>query len=1445
MRKLSHINLPVLLSILILGLAGILFPSSSSANLLNLPDSPLFLEGNKTALVQLVVERDNKLFFEAYPTYEDINGDGVLDIRYKPHEIDYYGYFESGFCYTHNGSYFQATSLGTDKKCLSDAASWSGDFLNYVTMTRMDVMLRALYGGKRLIDTPTQTVLRRAFVPWENHTWGIEYTSEAVDGFRIDEYSPLDQPAADTRHHLATNNFIGKGDVPYLRIRKNSSGRIWDWTDKERTQGDGDADEDIILDVEACRAGFLENACREYPSGAKKPAGILHEYGENNTMYFSLLTGSYENNLQGGVLRQTMSSFGEEEIDTQTGIFKSDSGIVRTLDALQIPNDYRASTVQNDCGWINNRAFANGECRAWGNPVAEMMYEGMRYLAGAESPTPSFFTDSGMDQIIGLTAAEWDNPYSDDQPYSQCSSAYQLVISDPSPSFDGDQLPGSQFGNFTETTLGDLHVGNLADFISTNESEIPGLKFIGESNGIADGSPSPKMVTTFRTIRGQSPEAPHRQGSYYAPSVSYFGSQNDLQPDVSGDQSVGNFTLALGSPLPTINVGVGDQEVTFAPFAKTVGGCGYTLDATNPYAPTNAIVGFVVESVSPTAGSFRVSFEDMEQGADNDMDALSRYEYEVVNDEVIFKITSLQASGCYIQHLGYTVSGSDADGVYLLVRDADTNPDNDRDFSLDVPPGATPGNGWDDGVALPLYSELRFRASAAPAAQSLKPPLWYAAKWGGFKDLNNDNIPQIREWDSNGDGDPDNYFKVTDPSKMIETLRGVFNAISEASASATSVGVSSGSLSSDAHIYEASFRSGRWYGELYSREIDYNGNISNSVDWSANTRLNVQIANDTRTILTYKPSTKEGIAFQWPADPDNPGDEELDVEQIAQLSSDPVTDFIDDKGAQRLEYIRGNWVDGFREREKPLGDIVNSNPQLVGPPVYYYPDNWGNGEPESSAPYSTFGKTHVHRNRVVYVGANDGMLHAFDAGEYSNGNWSAGSGDELFAYVPSMAFEELPELTSERYGHKFYVDATPRIGDAFIDDAWQTVLVSGMGRGGQGIFALNVTNVENVSEDTAPATVMWEFTDEDDSDLGYTFTSPLIARMHNGKWAAIFGNGLNARANDGNQSDHGKGAIFIVDLETGTLIRKLLSNAGEVTAPNGIKSPTAIDMDNDNIIDIIYAGDLAGRVTKYDVRSSNPASWTRLGDDFFSTSDQNGDTVPITAEVAVGTHPTGTGTLVYVATGKYLEPADQEDTSQLNRVYALWDKDPYSDTNVTARFTGGQMLQQSITSEAAIEYDSNGDGTNDSVAEVRESTEEPIDWDTQHGWYLDLNYPLLLGEQVITAPLLREDKLIISTQIPQGNECRPEQDGWLMILDAASGAMPAPSLDLNDDGIFSEEETFSGIRGLNNPLASPTVVAAQREDVLLTNDDNAGGSSSTNLDAITNNGRVSWRELEP
>lgn len=1430
---------------------------SSAAALLNLPDIPLGVEGSKTALVQLVVERDNKLFFEAYPSYQDINGDGVLDNKYKPHEIDYYGYFSSDFCYTHNGSYFTPNTFAIDKKCTANPSSWSGDFLNYTTMTRMDVMLRALYGGKRSVDTDSQTILRRAFVPWTIHTWGVEYESELTDGFRISDYTPLSEPTSGRRHHFATNNSVSYGDIPHLRIRKNVSGRIWDWVDKGNTQGDGNSDEDLIVDVEACTPGFIDEACSLYPNGNYKPTGLLHTYGENNAMYFSLLTGSYENNKQGGVLRKAMRSF-TDEINADTGVYNSSDGIVHTLNAIQIPNSFtrRTNATMTDCRFIVDRVFDNGECSAWGNPVAEMMFEGLRYLAGAGSPTPMFHENvshaASKDSSLGLTIASWDDPYSDTQPYGQCASAYQLVISDPSPSFDGDQLPGSNFNAFTQSSLGSLDVGALADKISAEEGELPGLKFIGEADGVSNRAPSPKIVTTFKTARGQAPEAAHREGSYYASSVAYHAHQNDIHPTASGKQNVSNFTFALGSQIPTIKVQVGENEIQIAPYGRTVGEeCRGIGDIDNTlFAPTSAIVGFDVEHVSDTSGSYRVSFENMEQGGNNDMDALVRYEYEAIGDELELTTTSFDASGCFNMHLGYTISGTTADGVYLVVRDTTTKEQSDPDFVLDVPPDEIAGSAnWADGEALPFISTIRFSPSSVPTAQTLKSPLWYAAKWGGFNDSNEDGIPQTSEWDRNGDGDPDNYFNAADPSLIEDTLGNVFDSISSSNNTVSASSVSGSSLTSDSRIFESNFTAGAWYSELTSRAIDGEGSLADTIDWDVNTELAKQIENNSRTILTYKPSTQTGIAFRWPANELSPSSTELDIEQIRALSTDSVSGNNDSLGASRLDYVRGKQVNGFRVRQKPLGDIVNSAAKFVGPPISFYVDDWGPGEPESSQPYSKFAEKHAQRQRAVYVGANDGMLHAFNAGEYNNDRYDVGNGEEIFAYVPSPVFDMLPELASPDYSHKFYVDATPNIADAFINGQWRTILVGGLGKGGQGVYALDVTDVGDIDEDKADATVLWEFTEEDDSHMGYSYTSPLIARMNNGRWAAIFGNGYNALENDNYQASNALGAIFIVDLETGDLIKKMETDDGSDSRPNAINSPTAVDLDFDNTIDIIYATDLRGVVSKYNVSSSSDNDWGRISRQMFYTADRSGqlneaNAEPVTTQMAVGRHPTGEGVLLFIATGKYLEPTDLVNNGDLHKFYALWDKDPFTDPNLRGVFPG-RFLKQSITSEHVVQFDSDGDGTDESSAFVRESTQHEIDWNQHLGWYMDLEYTTANGEQVVAKPIIREGRVLFNTYIPTGDECTPDAGGWLMVLDAASGAMPATAIDLNGDFNFTTDERLSGINSAGSPFSPPTVASGSNEDVILTSNPDGTGTTTSTLDSTGVLGRASWRELEP
>ena len=184
----------------------------------------------------LTMGRDHKLYYEAYPDTSDLNGDGVLDIRYNP-SIDYYGYFDPYKVYTYSSGQFAPNSVTTDKTNGGVSGGWSGNFLNYLTMSRMDALRKVLYGGYRSTDSATtgasSVVLQRVYIPQDAHSWGKEYTSTAVDGYDIADYAPFTQPASSTRHLFASTTLSDNG-TPILRVAPNNSHRIWEWVSKER-----------------------------------------------------------------------------------------------------------------------------------------------------------------------------------------------------------------------------------------------------------------------------------------------------------------------------------------------------------------------------------------------------------------------------------------------------------------------------------------------------------------------------------------------------------------------------------------------------------------------------------------------------------------------------------------------------------------------------------------------------------------------------------------------------------------------------------------------------------------------------------------------------------------------------------------------------------------------------------------------------------------------------------------------------------------------------------------------------------------------------------------------------------------------------------------------------------------------------------------------------------
>ncbi len=1477
--------------------AACTLPIAQAQTAPNISDVPLFLNAGVPPLNMIVLGRDHKLYYEAYNDASDLDDDGTLDIRYKP-SINYYGYFDSFKCYTHDGSRFNPVSVTANKRC---SGQWSGDFLNYLTTSRIDALRKVLYGGLRS-DDPTNpnnaTVLERSFIPQDAHSWGKEYSvdhASGPDGYNINDYTPYAMPTGSNRHLFANTTPLGTTN-PLLRVLLNQGTvtyqsathqvRIWNWVSIERPVAGGRlmhggngptvTPTDLIVRVRVCDAAIgLESNCNQYPNGNYKPTGLLQEFGENDAMYFGLLSGSYANNTSGGVLRRNIGSIRDEVNADTDGTFRSFDGIVRSLNRLSVTGF--GTGHEYSCGWISNRAIAAGECQMWGNPIAEMMYETLRYFAGRANPTGAFATTFGQGQEGSLAggglpvASSWVNPYAN-RPF--CSKPFQTVVSDINPSYDSDQLPGASFGPLAEPgdDLDGMDVTTLGQQIWN--AEIGGTQkvFIGQAPGASDGAPTPKDVSSFGNIRGLAPEEPTKQGSYYSASVAHhgrtmeIGSLNAAAPD--NVENVNTFAVALASPLPRIDIPVSDgtttRTITLVPFAKSVQGTfgGNIVPTQGTFQPTNQIVDFYVESLGATSGSFRVNFEDVEQGADHDMDAVARYQYQVNgNGTVTVTVTSEYAAGSIVQHMGYIVSGSTADGTYLVVRDCDTQGScpgspaagvNDVDYFLDTPPAftgtppapASGGGTWDDDQPLTwggpggtASSARTFTPGTEAAATLLKDPLWYAAKWGGFKEetATANGRPDIAtEWDADGDGNPDNYFLVTNALKLGEQLTQAFNDILDRVGSASSASVNSGSISSTTRIYQAkfSFNSGDWSGQLLSFPVLLDGSLSPTEEWDAARQIP---APNARRIITVNSNGTSAVPFQW-------GTGGIDATRKGQL--DPTTDGF---GEDRLNYLRGlgtfevtTGAPQFRKRPQTpfrnvLGDIVSSAPMFVGRPPFMYPDLL------ESAPYSAFVGNNADRRHMVYAGANDGMLHGFD-GE---------TGQELLAFIPGAVFTNLHELTKPSYTHRYYVDGSPTMGDAFYDGAWHTVLVGGLNKGGNSIYALDITDPDDFSEADADNIFLWEYTD---ADLGYTYSRPAVVRLQGnpGRWAAVFGSGYP----DGVAT--GKAVLYIVDIETGSLIRKIDTGVG--AGSNGLSTPALVDLNGDSIVDLAYAGDLLGNMWKFDLRGATAADWDvaykpgGVAQPLFTARDAANNPQPITSRPEVGRGPRGAGTMVLFGTGRYLGVADKTPT-QTQTFYGIHDPNTLADTD---RISGrGVLTSQEIIVEDDFPF-ATPDG-NISVP-LRVTTNNAVN---NRGWYLDLLQPpnppgTFQGEMQVSDSILRTGRIIFTTLIPDADPCTAGGTSWLMELDALTGSRLAASpFDLNRDVEFDGDDfvevelpdgtivevPVSGIKSEVGITPKPGILAGPNAEYKYTPGTTGEIQVTVENPGESATGRQSWRQI--
>jgi len=1477
---------------------GCLLSITVNAADLDLATKPLYTGTSEAPMMMLTMGRDHTLFYEAYNDASDLDGDGEIDTTFKP-DYTYEGYFDSMLCYKQVNNVF--VPQRTAEIC-TENNEWSGNFLNYLTMTRMDVLRKVLYGGTRSTDNKAKTVLERVFIPQDAHSWAKAYTSVAVDGYDISDYTPYSIPNSGKQHFFGTVTYTGLGEDPILRVRENVSYSgndwgVWDWASTGRPVLKANGT-DYVVRVEACVDGFTNSSnCDLYPSGYYKPTGLLHDYGESDQMLFGLLTGSYNKNLSGGVLRQAISEF-SDEVDDETGQYTStEDGIVATIDKLRIHGfGFADKAYETNCGWVVDRAISDGECASWGNPAGEMLYEAMRYFSGAKSASPSYSTSGGYDEEVGLTAPNWDDPYDG---RGTCANPNVLLISDISPSYDSDQLPGAYSG-FTSssnndevydgTTLPNFSVTSLLSTISNLEGKTFGEFFIGQSGSENDGAPTAKEISGLGTIRGLAPAEPTKKGSYSSAAVAYYGHNNDIHLTKDEDQNVTTMVIALASTLPEIEVDVDGAIIKIVPFAKSVSGYGIS-SGEDDFQPTNTIVDWYVESISSTKGVFRINFEDVEQGADHDMDMITKYTYEVKDNLCVYDIDgnctstakgvevtvdSTQAAGSINQHAGYIISGTTNDNTYLEVKDVGGA---DVKYYLDTPnpfeyKSRNEGN---SGGALLGYSSTRnFFPSDTKAADFLPSPLWYAAKWGGFNDADGDGTPNLdSEWDTSGaddggaDGDPDNYFPVTNAGELKDQLAAAFDLAYDGVLTGSPVTFSSNLLTSGSLAYQSSFEEETWNGDVNAYKVNSSGDYTSSATWSAATQLDAMSPAD-RLIYTRSNEAlylgDQDSVFEFNTDAINSTILNSLLTSVISADASSLTSVFTDSqllsllggttgtSAEKLsyltnvvDYIRGDrsnevttTLDGFRERSSIMGDVINSSPYYV-----------------------STSKGHTVGTEVVAFAANDGMVHIVDADD----------GEELVAYIPSGVYDALGNIVDSAYIHEYSVDGGI---NAYSDDndmvdididgvstsVARTTLVGRLGLGYKGLYAIDVSDIGTPSTDM----MKWEITTDSNGfeGLGLSISEPTIVELANGISSVVFANGYN--------SSDDEGAIYIADLSDGSLIKRLtvgeqIDPTGE-DRPNALAQPLLVDNDSDGIADYIYSGDLFGNMWVFDISSEDPDEWgikKTNGAPLFTAVSPTLDGLkymsqPITSRPSVVRHPDGEGVLIAFGTGKYVESDDTSSDDQATQsFYVIEDK--LGSTVVTASrsaFGFSNLQKQSITKESS---------TN------RLLSSNALNWDNINGFYIDLvntedgntkNY----GERQVVASTILGNKVSFVTLIPGTDPCVAGGSGWYMELNLYTGQTWDTGTEVEDDPTTTEDESEeipedssnTYLNGVATGLTSVASVTTSTETI--TNDDgsteeitvfeSAEGLTCITLstneqtcfdDDLNLTGPISWRQL--
>ncbi len=621
-----------------------------------------------------------------------------------------------------------------------------------------------------------------------------------------------------------------------------------------------------------------------------------------------------------------------------------------------------------------------------------------------------------------------------------------------------------------------------------------------------------------------------------------------------------------------------------------------------------------------------------------------------------------------------------------------------------------------------------------------------AIAWGDPFANNPSKIDDLLHAAVNGRG---GFFSARDPASFSREFDEILQDIIARTRSTTSLSTASTRLTTESLIYEGSFDSNDWSGDLVARDPD------GVVQWRASEEIP---EGNARNIFITDDGGDTGTAFTvGGVNGLNTVRSELD-DALEDLYASQLTNNGGTLSRAQLRALFTRYIRGFDENETANGGFMRTRQQLLGDIVNSQPEFYGirnEGWQRLDDTYDDFvDNIKASQPRMVYVGSNSGMLHAFYA-DRSGGGFSGGQ--ELFAFVPKSILPELPELTSVNYGHRYYVDATPKLADAKGSGGWTTVLVAGTGAGARSVYALDVGDPDGFNA----SDVLWEIDEQTDSDLGHVLNQPVITRINDGRWVAIFGNGYNSANHDG--------VLFVVDLFTGNIIKKLDTGVGSAASPAGLGAPR-VEMDPDTGLFAfnVFVGDLQGNMWKFDISSSNPNQWgSAYGSGnsarpLFKAVDPTNKVQPITAAPTIARTPRG-GVFVYFGTGRFFAVGDNQVSANGTAVesfYVVFDDGNDANGNAASVVERGDLVDVDITGEMMLDGET-----------VRTFANEAIDLDDVRGFRIDLEVGgQVTGEKIITTPRVTLGVLLFASFEPSQDACLPGGTPRLYVLSAQDGS---------------------------------------------------------------------------